>query len=435
MPQIRNYLTILLLSCPLWSLSTAWGAGVGVAVFVSGDVWIIKNDRPPELLANGSIINEETRLKTGETSHLYIKMNDGGLFILRPNSEGQILRYSYDPDNPHATKVKLELFTGVARTVSGKGSKAAPGNFRFNTPVAAIGVRGTDFTVFTNNDATRVTVAEGAIVFSPLTNGCRAEDFGPCNIVHAQTLEAGKHEMLEVRKGETQIRREPAKNMETGDRPLSMTQLRDQSTTDPATTRKEASGLQAIPVQPPPPVSDKPEIQPPAAVEKRQIFWGRWQAYADLPANLSFKDLANYPQSFVDSPFWAMHRTSKDDSINLPTMGVLNFTLRDYESHVLRNTKTGISATSATITNPLLTMDLNKGFFETRLTVTDSTIATTIQAAGRIDSKGNFLWDYPGSNASVQGMVGGKNATQAGYIFTKQIDANTWATGATYWNR
>ena len=63
-----------------------------------------------------------------------------------PNSTLLIEQYDYDPSMPEGSAVKLNLEEGVARAISGDAAKGAKEISRL-TPVAAIGVRGTDFAV------------------------------------------------------------------------------------------------------------------------------------------------------------------------------------------------------------------------------------------------------------------------------------------------
>lgn len=51
-----------------------------------------------------------------------------------------------------------------------------------NTPIAAIGVRGTDFVVSANSRSTRALVNEGSIVVAPFSSECSIEAFGPCAV-------------------------------------------------------------------------------------------------------------------------------------------------------------------------------------------------------------------------------------------------------------
>jgi hypothetical protein len=96
-------------------------------------------------------------------------------------SELQVLAYHFDEVNPEKSLVKLNLVEGTARTVSGEAAKAARERFRLNTPIAAIGVRGTDFVVSTTSNSLKALVNDGAIVVAPFSNQCLQTGTGPCN--------------------------------------------------------------------------------------------------------------------------------------------------------------------------------------------------------------------------------------------------------------
>src|SRR5206468_13072945 len=124
--------------------------------------------------------------------------------ILRPQTRARIVTYHIDEKNPANTRVKLELLSGVARAKSGDAVKLARQNFRFNTPVAAIGVRGTDFTVFTDNNTSRVAVISGGVVMSGFGGACRADALGPCEGSASRELSAAQRgQLLQLQRGET----------------------------------------------------------------------------------------------------------------------------------------------------------------------------------------------------------------------------------------
>ena len=91
---------------------------------------------------------------------------------MRPNSTLEVVEYLFDGDDPSKSAVKFNLQEGVARSISGEAAKAARDRFRLNTPVAAIGVRGTDFVVGADSSSTRALVNEGSIVISPFSASC-----------------------------------------------------------------------------------------------------------------------------------------------------------------------------------------------------------------------------------------------------------------------
>ena len=166
-------------------VQAARAADAGKIIFVAGKAEVA--GRPA---VDGAPVQEGQMLSTGGDGFLYIKTVDSGLFILRPNTQARIATYHVDDKNPANTRVKFELLSGVARSKSGNAVKQARQNFRFNTPVAAIGVRGTDFTVFTDNDTSRVAVISGAIVMSGFGAACNPGGAGPCEGSASRELSA-----------------------------------------------------------------------------------------------------------------------------------------------------------------------------------------------------------------------------------------------------
>jgi hypothetical protein len=110
------------------------------------------------------------------------------------------VRYDYDASKPENSAVKFELSEGVARAISGEAAKSARERFRMNTPIAAIGVRGTDFVVSANSRSTRALVNEGAIVMAPYSSECSSEALGPC-AVDAVELSQNTLQVLELGSG------------------------------------------------------------------------------------------------------------------------------------------------------------------------------------------------------------------------------------------
>jgi hypothetical protein len=134
-----------------------------------------------EPIGEGASVPEGALLKTGDTGHLYLRLADDGFFILRPKTTARIVLYKPVPAQPEQSEFQLELVNGVARAVTGKVAAQAKQRFRLNTPVAAIGVKGTDFVVSTSADVTYISVNSGAVVASPFTTGCTRTGLGACN--------------------------------------------------------------------------------------------------------------------------------------------------------------------------------------------------------------------------------------------------------------
>lgn len=133
------------------------------------------------------------RIMTRTGGYVHVRMRDGGLVAIRPDSVLDIQVFEYPVDHPEKGRVRYRLQQGVARSVTGAIGEANKEAFRMNTPVAAIGVRGTDFVTQTDTLVTRVSINSGAVVVAPFANnqGCKAEGFGAC-LSNALVLRAGK---------------------------------------------------------------------------------------------------------------------------------------------------------------------------------------------------------------------------------------------------
>ena len=149
-----------------------------------------------EPIAVGASVPEGALLKTGDKGHLYLRLADDGFFVLRPKTTARIALYKPVAAQPEKSEFQLELVNGVARAITGKVAEQAKQRFRFNTPVAAIGVKGTDFVVSTTADVTYISVNSGAVVASQFTTNCTRTGLGACSSAAASTLSASADLLL-----------------------------------------------------------------------------------------------------------------------------------------------------------------------------------------------------------------------------------------------
>ena len=147
---------------------------VGKITLLIGEVQVTGPKRKGTVrLAAGATLYVGDVILTRASGHAHLRFVDGALMSIRPASRLTIQEYNYDTQAAQNSRVSFKLEEGIARSISGHAAKDARENFRMNTPVAAIGVRGTDFTVHTNKDRTRALVTEGGIVLSGLLDaGC-----------------------------------------------------------------------------------------------------------------------------------------------------------------------------------------------------------------------------------------------------------------------
>ena len=132
-------------------------------------------------LNSGALLYEGDLLKTESSGHIHLQLRDSGILSLRPNSELQIEIFEFDEESPEASTVKFNLLKGTTRSVSGKAAESAKHRFRLNTPIAAIGVRGTDFVVSATSTSLMALVNQGEVVVAPFSEQCSAAGVGPCS--------------------------------------------------------------------------------------------------------------------------------------------------------------------------------------------------------------------------------------------------------------
>ena len=425
----------------------------GKVIFVAGSAKIAeaqaKLDAPVE---------EGQMLTTGADGYIYIKTIDNGLFILRPNTQARIANYHVDNANPANTRIKLELLSGVARSQSGQAVKLARQNFRFNTPVAAIGVRGTDFTVFTDQDTSRVTVLSGGITMSGFAGACRPEGTGPCEGNTARELSAAqKGQLLQLQRGQV------APQLLTGNALLAPDTVAPPRTNEPGSVNgastdqqpsldpKKSVSIQekasqvtqsTTPVddnknniQPPPvvvgPVTP-PDTTPPLPV--REVSWGRWSTIAGADAPTSGLSKAGADRIALNEDY-VLFRSRSGSTFTTPANGSVAFNMTSGEGYMHDIGSTAKSAVA--LSNGQLSFDFGKATFATHFDVTTQTSETfRLATDGKVASDGSFYSlnrNLPTGNMAVNGVM--TDLTGATYIFQASPDPKRVVNGITVWGK
>ena len=102
------------------------------------------------VLGQGDVIYVSDKIVTGNKSFAVLQFIDGAKVTVRPNSAIVIEEYAYTgTENDAAT---LHLVEGGLRVITGAMAKNHPDNYKVKTPVALMGVRGTEFAVMLCGD-------------------------------------------------------------------------------------------------------------------------------------------------------------------------------------------------------------------------------------------------------------------------------------------
>ena len=428
--MLRRFILIVGL---LIAANLAQAGEAGRMIFVTGDVTIAG-----QRIALGHAVQEGDELATGADGYAYLKTVDNGFLILRPNTRARVTAYHIDRQNPAQTRIKLELLNGVARSISGQAVNQARQNFRFNTPVAAIGVRGTDFIVFTDRETSRVVVISGGVVVSGFAGACGPEGSGPCEGATSRELFSSQvGQLLQVSRGQAVPQLLPSNGLSPD--------VTAPPRPDEPSGRRSATGAtltlnnaelsldaqrSANPLLLNPPPNPPPEPQ-------RQIVWGRWAAVLGQAGDIDIaKIVAAKGELLAISPYFAVLRTSGVDW-QTPVQGTMGFALQQSEAYILTESSRALSA--ARLENGQLQIDFSRASFATSFDlVSQQSERFKFQAQGDVSRDGRLLgasqFARP-TNMAVSGAIGPENGGSAAYIFQGRIDDARLGTGVTSWIR
>lgn len=456
--MIRRGIVLAALTCAVAAAAQAGEAGK--VIFVAGSAHVL--DQPA---AEGKPVQEGEMLQTGADGFLYVKTVDNGLFILRPNTKARIVTYQVDERNPENTRIKLELISGVARSKSGDAVKRARQNFRFNTPVAAIGVRGTDFTVFTDQSTSRVSVISGGVVVTGFGDACRPEGSGPCEGVFSRELSAAQRgKLLQIQRGAqapTVLSGDsvlPGQPMAPAGAPQAHVAPVGTGSATPAEQTVEARKSEQLagniaaqnPTSPTGPGTPGPggsnggdpgtSMPPPVVVvpepEKQSgVLWGRWVRVNDLPTDFNLTlERAKHQLVAVNGNF-AVFRTAGQEYVS-PERGGVGFKLADSEAYVITDYGTVTSETAATLSNGKLNVDFGSKSFTTSFDAATRKESFSFNGAGVVGRDGTLYGDRANGRlnfVNVQGLLTNDKGGGAAYVFDGQIDERRSINGAAFW--
>lgn len=142
----------------LGAASAAQAQQVGATTVVRNEVARIKGAVRNAIAVGESVFRDEA-IQTGADSAAKVVFLDQTNLSIGPNARVALNQYVYSEARP-AGKVALNLIRGTYRFVTGDLDKRA---YEINTPVATIGVRGTEFDVATTGARTVVTLLGGEV--------------------------------------------------------------------------------------------------------------------------------------------------------------------------------------------------------------------------------------------------------------------------------
>ena len=423
---------------------------VGEASMVIGAVRAMSGDGVARVLERGSPIKVGDKIETGEGGHVHIRFVDGGRLSVRPSSRLQVENYGRSADQPALMAIKFRLDEGVVRSITGAWGEAARDRFRLNTPVAAIGIKGTDFVVKTDVNNTLASVFTGAIMLTPLASGCQTS-LGPCQNgseklltedMKGQMLALGRLQVIPqlvpavdllaqrarptsadtVAKSDAALKTDGNRSDINNERTL----VNESRAVDVVEISKSTTAVQPAP--PPPPL---------LAPEVRQLVWARLAAIAPDGDTISrsFADaLQNGRQGTVGNIAYSLFRDvpGAGPAILASSDTSANFRLAGAAAQLVRTDRGVDFIELVQVGGGTLNVDFVRSTFATQLSLSNARIgAESIVSNGVIQPNG--VLQTQGGNAFTSGALS-LDGKEAGYFFSRAITAGQLS-GITQWGR
>ena len=445
------------LCSPLLRAETAHVARTALSVGEASRVTVAGRTEPLRL---GTQLTAGDRIITGKDAIAILVFSDGGRVSLRGDSELVIHRYHVDPSGA-ATRLELELVRGAMRQISGDAARLQPERYRLNTPVVAIGVRGTDFLARTDGSTMETFVQEGMIVVLPKGGGC-SDVLASANcrpMASVSASDAGRY-LRVAANGQMERPTVSAEDLERlfgiklrGDRGASAAPapgLVFIAGVGPDVVGSlngrglvhepklfEDGNVDGLGPQSPPDLggapNPAPELPPPSAggaALPAQLVWGRFSIAADLPMSL--------PLPFAEASLgrhvtvgevsqYALWRSGANGPLDPSLAGRVTFDLAAAEA--VFHQASGVSA--ADVRAARLGVDFDRATFTAGVSLAHPTTGpVSFGVEGQVSPDGVF-WAGRASER-VAGALS-RDGSEAGFLFTKEHAGGIFR-GVTLWN-
>src|SRR5579871_4643660 len=168
----------------LWSAAAvpAGETAAGTATLVTGQVSAAAPSGEIRQVTKGGPVYPGEVITTAGSSYVNIEFTDGGRVLLRPESRFAIERYQYAGTQSAQTQAAapqesafFRLLKGGFRAVSGLVGHTRRDDYGVQTPVATIGIRGTDYEVrYCNGDCGDISPAPANGLYTGVQSGAIA---------------------------------------------------------------------------------------------------------------------------------------------------------------------------------------------------------------------------------------------------------------------
>lgn len=117
------------------------------AISVRGMVTATNDAGETRRLHRGDAVYEGDLIETAARARIRMSFTDGGTYVLRDQTTFEIDEYSFSGQEDGTEQASFSLLRGALEALSGLIGSNNNQNFRLDTPLATIGLRGTEFTI------------------------------------------------------------------------------------------------------------------------------------------------------------------------------------------------------------------------------------------------------------------------------------------------
>jgi FecR protein len=157
----RSFRNTFLFAC--LTLLSLHAYAAGSVDFASGGATAMAPNGTPRTLAKGAQVNAGDTINTGPEGRVHIRFTDGAYSSIQPNTVFKIDTYVFNGRADGNEKGLFSLVKGGLRTVTGAIGRTNRQNYAVDTPAATIGIRGTAYSAFVNEDGLKVSVGQGIV--------------------------------------------------------------------------------------------------------------------------------------------------------------------------------------------------------------------------------------------------------------------------------
>jgi len=402
---------------------------IGKVAVLIGDASVIRHAGLSEPLKKGSLLYVGDLIETGSAGHVHIKFIDEGVVSVRLNSRLRIEEYIYNEKIPKKSAIRFTLEKGVVRSISGKATKAAHDRYRLNTPVAALGVLGTDYTVKASENEILVAVYSGGVAVAPLGYNCLATSLGVCAGATRLTKDMGDLVLL-YRSGEQQVQLKSLSETWESNGAIDVEKLPEvellNSTDSPvedqlAEREQLGEGLGSD-------AENQRELS-------GALQWGRWwsEALSGDGLSVSYNEARDGRKVTVGNQRFGLFRDAETSFQLMPKQGVFSFDLvRSFVYFFDAEAVNGSGPTLGNLDGGMLDIDFTNNSFTTELNLSHAEAGkSNLGVSG--DIRDNGVFSAKNATSSVAGALTG-DGKEIGLLFEHKINKGTFR-GISDWAR